>query len=97
MSIEEGQEDVLEIALQEKLVKKGQKIISCNDEGHFSEGLKRAQARAEQFTKRLNFVYKIASRFAIILRKIAKLYETKLDCCSFHYKNIVTYLFYVNQ
>ena len=46
MSIEEGQEDVLEIALQEKLVKKGQKIISCNDEGHFSEGLKRAQERS---------------------------------------------------
>ena len=45
-SIEEGQEDVLEIALQEKLVKKGQKIISCNDEGHFSEGLKRAQERS---------------------------------------------------
>ena len=54
-SIEEGQEDVLEIALQEKLVKKGQKIISCNDEGRFSEGLRKG-ARAEQFTKRLNFV-----------------------------------------
>ena len=45
-SIEEGQEDVLEIALQEKLVKKGQKIISCNEAAWFFEGASGAIQRA---------------------------------------------------